>query len=349
MISWQNMRLSPRPSSFFSHLLLLFSIAAIVMPGSISAETGRASSPLTRLATVLKESPLPMRSDFAWLALTQMAAFYNEEATRARDELRHSSKARDAANWAASVDNYAGKITAVAESISTESSIIIAIGISNDVHVYVDGQPMILSAALSSQQVDYEQRVLERFCTLYRCDELLQDIDYGEPDQNADYLSTDAGNAYWSFSQYAGPVCMTDNGLEFQFQQLSDLAAMRLLCSRIVAELNELTALIVLQQRQGSRIDWGRLTIQSAPAEESTRVILAGRVETSLDLPLLAERSELLRLVRPWLKARVRGESYQLIVLNAERVLGSVLLNDPGRDDPMTGSQRYPAFDAGIQ
>jgi len=320
--------------------LLPVALAVLLLVPVVATSGTAASRPLTRLAYVLKDSPLPMRSDFTWLALDQMAAFYHEEAARARTELRHSAKAGSAASWAASVDDYARKVTVVADSISTESSISIAIGINNEVNVYVDGRPMILTAAVSSQQAAYEQRVLERFCTLYLCADLLGDIDYGEPGQDAGISGTQGSNAYWSFSQHAGPVCMTDDGLEFQFLQLSELAEMRVLCSQVVNELSELAVMIAREQQQGMHIDWDRLAVLPATADADNRVILAGQLEIDLALPVLAERAELLRRVRPWLEARVRGESYQLTVLNAERMLDPATI----RADAPAGL-RYPALE----
>jgi hypothetical protein len=58
-----------------------------------------------------------------------------------------------------------------------------------------------------------------------------------------------------------------------------------------------------------------------------------------LRLPTLAGLPQLLKMVRPWLTARVRGDTFQLVVLNAEYLLG---LTEPA--EPEAGIQRYPAF-----
>lgn len=317
-------------------LLLLGLASAHSLPAA--AASGDAPA-LTRLARQLQDSPMPMRSDFAWLALTQMAAFYTEEAERARLETRSTPRARDAVQWAASVDAYAGRIASLAASIGSESAINISVGISNEVHVYVDGQPVILSAAISNQQAAYEARVLERYCTLYICEDLLQDVDYGEPALSAEYVTTDPGIAYWSFSQYTGPVCMTNDGLEFQFQQLSDLAVKRAVCSRVVAELSELASALAREQQRGMSINWKVLVIHPAPPGTENRVRITLRDEIRLMLPTLAGSPQLVKIVRPWLTARVRGDSFQLVVLNAEYMMG---LREPA--EPETGTQRYPAF-----
>ena len=318
-------------------ILLLLGLASAHSPLAAAASGG--TPPLTRLARQLQDSPMPMRSDFAWLALTQMAAFYSEEAERARLETRATPRARDAAQWAASVDAYAGTIALLADSISSESAINISVGISNEVHVYVDGQPVILTAAISSQQAAYEARVLERYCILYICEDLLQDVDYGEPALSAEYVTTDPSIAYWSFSQHTGPVCMTNDGLEFQFQQLSDLAVKRAACSQVVAELSELASALAAEQQQGVSINWKVLAIHPAPLETENRVRIGLRDEIRLMLPTLAGLPKLVRIVQPWLTARVRGDTFQLVVLNAEYMMG---LTEPAQ--PETGTQRYPAF-----
>jgi len=320
-------------------LLLLGLLLVATQAQSLASTSEDAPSVVVQLARVLHDSPLPMRSDFAWLALTQMAEFYTEEAARARREMRHTSRARDASKWAASVDDYARKMSTLADSITTATPISITIGIDNSVHVYVDGQPVILTGAISGQQSAYEQRVVERFCILYLCEDLLPALEYREREQSAALTQTDTTRAYWSFSQYAGPVCMTNDGLEFQFQQATDLGEKREACTRAVAELSELAMAIIREQQQGVRVDWVALKVQPAPADEPQRVILATRVEIVLPLPMLAENPKLLEMVRPWLKARVRGEAYPLVVLNAGHLMG---LGD--RPDSSVVKQRYPAF-----
>ena len=304
------------------------------------AATGEAMpSVIVQLASVLHDSPLPMRSDFAWLALTQMAEFYNEEAARARLEARNTPRSRDASQWAASVEDYGRKISTLADSITTATAIDINVGIDNSVQVYIGRHPVILSEAISGQQSVYEQRVLERFCILYICEDLLPELDIGAREVSETLMATDETVAYWSFSQHAGPVCMTNDGLEFQFQQMTGLGEKREACSRVVAELGELARAITHEQQQGTRINWETLEVLPAPADEPQRVRLAARVEVRLELPMLNGKPKLLKIVRPWLMARVRGDTYSLVVLNADRLMG---LDDSHISDP--ASQRYPAF-----
>ena len=341
IIFWRNMAYEPplAKSRFGLVPILLLGLVLVVAQAQSPASSEAMPSVVVQLARVLHDSPLPMRSDFAWLALTQMAEFYAEEAARARRELRHTTRARDASQWAASVEDYARKVQAIADSITSATTISITVGIDNSVHIYVDGQPVILTGAISGQQSVYEQRVVERFCILYICEDLLPELEYSQRETSIALTQTDATRAYWSFSQYAGPVCMTNDGLEFQFQQATDLGEKREACTRVVAELSELALAIAREQQQGVRVDWTVLKVLPVPADESQRVILAKRVEIHLPLPMLAENPKLLEMVRPWLKARVRGGDYSLVVLNAGRLMG---LGE--RPDSRVVNQRYPAF-----
>ena len=320
-------------------LLFLGLLFAGSQTQSLAATAEAMPSVLVQLARVLHDSPLPMRSDFAWLALTQMAEFYNEEAARARMETRNTTRARDASQWAASVEVYARKISTLADSITSATVIDISVGIDNSVQIYVSGQPVILTGAISGQQSVYEQRVLERFCILYICEDLLPELDIGAREVPETLAATDETVAYWSFSQHAGPVCMTNDGLEFQFQQMTGLGEKREACTRVVVELSELARAIDENNQQGARVDWDALKVMPAVADEPHRVMLATGVEIRLALPMLAENPELLGMVRPWLNARVRGDTYHLVVLHAERYLGLA-------DKPVTSTvnQRYPAF-----
>jgi hypothetical protein len=321
-------------------LILPVVLAFAALPANAQAAANQtAASAVVQLARVLQESPLPMRSDFAWLAVTQMAEFYSAEAARARTETRNTARAREVSQWAAAVDDYARKLVVIAESITPATPISINVARDDTVEVYVGGQPVILTEAISGQQSVYEQHLLERFCTLYICEDLLPDLETGGSAIPGKVAASAETTAYWSFSQYAGPVCMTDDGLEFQFQQLSGLGEKRAACSRVVAELGELARAIAREQQRGVSINWDMLEVLPAPADEPQRVMLAARVEIRLSLPMLVELQKLLKIVRPWLVARVRGEDYPLVVLNAERLLGL-----DGSRASGTLNQRYPAF-----
>jgi hypothetical protein len=272
---------------------------------------------LIQIAMVIEDSPLPMRRDFAWLAITEMAKMYSEEADRARDETRHTTRARDAGQWAVSVDKYAEKMKARSNSMTPASAVEVIIGPDKSINLYVDGELVIVTGAFGGQQQTYEQRVIEQFCVLYLCERLLADFDLSESSTSVITKKRTANAAYWSFSQYAGPVCMTDNGLEFQFRDTSRIKQKRSACRQIVSELYDLVEVLVRKHSQGIAVDWSGLVIKPIAAGEGHQLMLNSSDNIYLSLPGLAASKDLFRLVRPWLAARVKGEDLHLVVLNA--------------------------------
>lgn len=315
----------PRPSPvpgqrrWLTLVLVCLLLQAVPGPGDVSAAVFE--SPLVQLARSLEDAPDTMRSDFAWLVLAEMVDFYTEQAARARLESRGTGRARDQARWAAAVDAYAARMQVLANSFTPDTRVRISAVPGNDVYVYVDGQPVIVTGVMDGQQAAYEQRVLERFCMLYLCADLMQET------QVPGLPATSAGTAVqWSFSQHAGPACITDDGLEFQFRDMSELQKRRRACDQTVADLMALAAAIARKIAAGVHIDWNSLVIQSIHGEVQHRVLLNSEGATlQLALPALAMTPDLFRILRPWLAAKTSGSSYRLVVLNAETMFAPLM------------------------
>jgi hypothetical protein len=249
---------------------------------------------------------------------------YTGEANRARLETRHTARARDTARWAASVDDYAARIKATADSITSATPIEIRIGADRSINLYVNGEPVIVTGVFTGQQGNYEQRIIEQFCVLYLCERLLAEFQLPAPETTVITRKRTGNAAYWSFSEYAGPVCMTDDGLEFQFREMSGIRQKRAVCSQIVAELYDLVYALERKHKQGVVVDWGALEINPVAGSEGHRVVLNSSDDIRLPMPGLAASKDLFRIVRPWLAARVKGQEFHLVVLNAGHLMQGV-------------------------
>jgi hypothetical protein len=281
-----------------------------------------APSHINRLAATLVDSPEAMRADFAVAAIAEMVVDYNEEAARARREARGHAKDRDLGRWAVAVDAYAAELTAIANSVTPATPVRVTVGAGNSISLDIDGKPVLVSSPRVREQSAFEQRVLDRFCNLYPCDDLI--AEYHPPQPAVTPTDTET---YWSFSQQAGPACSTGDGLEFQFQDMTDIGRKREACGLIVKELNALAAALVWNLSNGNRIDWNRLAIHELPGEEEQQVELAGDGSSiRLSLPALAATTRLFELVRPWLAAKVGGQpSYRLVVINADSLMAPLI------------------------
>ncbi|MEZ5541750.1 MAG: hypothetical protein R3F42_06880 [Pseudomonadota bacterium] len=303
-------RLTPPPA-------WLCILALATLPGA-----GTASMTLYRLndlAARLTAEPLPLRTDLARITLEELAAAYSEEALRARRDARGHADASGLWRWAAAVEKLAADYRRLAADVLPDTPVEVSAGPEGNLYLIVAGKPVIASSPRVHEQAAFEQQILARFCELNRCADLL------------DATSTDAipvsgpeadrAAVQWSFSQHAGPVCASGDGLEFQFLNMDNLGPKRDACARAVAELNLLADSLAREVAGGIRIDWDLFVIQHLPDGEE-QVLLNGSGDyLRLRLPLLVARQELVGLVRPWLAAQVNGRHYALVVLNAGRVL----------------------------
>ena len=281
----------------------------------------RSFSEFNRLAMAVSDAPTPVRVGFAVAAVSEMAIAHRNEADRARQDARNNIAGRSPLRWALAVDAYAAELTAVVNSVTSDTPIEIEIGPADSVALNIDGKPVMVSFPKTRQQAVFEQRIIERFCNIYRCEDLIAEHHRSE-------LSPRSKKAapLWSFSEQAGPVCATDDGLEFQFQDTVNLSQKRKACGQIVAELNALAELIAKNLPGGVRIDWNRLAIRPLAGEDQQLVELDGEGGSiHMPLPALAATTQLFILVRPWLAAKVKGNGVRQVVINADRLMAPLL------------------------
>jgi hypothetical protein len=278
-------------------------------------------STFNRFAMALSDTPTPVRVDFAVAAVSEMVIAHRNEADRARQDARNNIAGRSPARWALAVDAYAADLLAVVNNVTTGTPVVIEIGPENNVTLNIDGKPVMVSFPKTLQQAVFEQRVIERFCNLYRCEDLVAEYHRADLPPQLKYSAP-----RWSFSEQAGPVCATDDGLEFQFQDRVNLGQKRKACSQIVAELNAVAELIAENLSDGVRIDWNRLAIHPLTGEDQHLVELDGEGGSiRMTLPALAATTQLFILVRPWLAAKVKNNGIRQVVVNADRLMAPLL------------------------
>ena len=273
---------------------------------------------LNDLALAVANAHAMLRVDLAQIALTELAATYDDEAMRARQDMRTRAKKPGLGRWSAQVQSLAQDYRLLAESISQNTSIDINIGAENSLYLTIDGRLVAVSSPRMNEQAAFERSIIAQFCALNRCDELL-DMPVAAP---AETVVDRGGSTRWSFSQNAGPVCEGPDGLQFQFNNMDNLGRKRDVCARTVAELGTLTAALATKLEFGVRIDWERIMIRSLPGGDEQVTLNREGDYIQQSLPTLAQRRDLFRLVRPWLAAKAKGTPYPLVVLNAGRLLG---------------------------
>ncbi len=274
-----------------------------------------------RLALAISDAPPPVRADFAIAALSEMVLAHTQAADQARHETRDNRAGQSAIRWAIAVDLYTAQLSTILDGVTADTPISIDIGPEDDVYLNIDGNPVMVSFPKTLQQTSFEQAVIDRFCSLYLCEELMAEYRALKPS-----LQAVTSTPHWSFSEKTGPVCATDDGLEFHFQDTLRLAEKREACGRVVAELNALALVMAENRAGGIHIAWERLTINTIPGEQQHEVDLDGEGNRiRLYLPALAATAKLFELVRPWLAARVEGSPIRQAVTNADSLMAPLL------------------------
>jgi len=310
------------PFHLACHLLLAV-CGLVLLATAAAAEVELPLSRLNRIAVAISKEAEPVRADFARLAIGEMTAAHVTEAEHARQDARarKGDRRRELLRWAAAVDDYAAELAAVAETLTPETAVDISIGHDNSVYLNIGGRPVVVGTPRAREQSEFEQRIIERFCASYRCGNFVADL---EP--AAAPVRVRGQPPSWSFSQYAGPACSTADGLELQFRTMQDLQRKREICATLVAELYQLLAAIDTEAGAGVRTDWNRVEIRGSPNAEQHLVVLNGGGDTlQLALPGLAAVPDFLRRSLPWLAAREKGESYHLVLLNADSLVAPLL------------------------
>jgi len=301
--------------------LLLAVCGLLLLPVAAAADIESPLSRLNRIALAISKEAEPLRADFARIAISEMTSAYTVEADRARQDAHGSKHPRDLVRWAGAVDAYAAELVAVGDTLTPETVVDVSVGHDNSVYLNIGGTPVVVGTPRAREQSEFEQHIIERFCAAYRCDDFVADF---EPAAVPAWVRGQPPS--WSFSQYAGPACSTADGLELQFRTMQDLRRKRDICTRLVAELYQLLAALETETGAGVRTDWNRLEVRGNPNAEQQLVVLNGSGDTlQLALPDLAAVPDFLRRSLPWLAARVKGESYHLVLLNADSLVAPLL------------------------
>lgn len=300
----------------------------------VFAQTGTSHTPLARLAQSLTDAPAPLRADLAQAALIELSDAYAREADQARADQRRDTQARDLRRWAAAIDNLASEYALLAESITPHTAVGLRIGPDRVVYLNIAGIPVAVSGPRPREQAALERRILARYCRLNLCaPETFAAI--ADPTAPPSVPGAEPGMritprppaaaTYWSFSP-VGPVCATDDGLEFQFASSEDLGRKRAACAAVVAELQRLADALKDRQEQGARIDWEAVKVHPAQDGAVERVVYNHTGgEFLLRLETLAGVPELVTLTRPWLAARSDGRRYHLVILHADRHMARIV------------------------
>ena len=291
----------------FASLCCLF-LGFSLLTGSALAEDSR----YQRTLLALQNSEAQLKGRFAVAALLELNEVYLAEADLARKE---SESAEDPAKlyaWSRAVEQYASQLALVIDDVDFGLPVELQLNPREVAAVSVAGRTIMLAHPRHSQQLVYEQSVLNLFCAGNPCRELTSVAD----SQSAIPMSPALVVPEWEFNEH-GPTC-SHLQLQLSFKSGGNLRQQRQLCEQLMQEVEILATELAWQQRHDIDIDWDVLKIKPTPMRPEHLVLLNDAGDSLLvSLPLLYGTDQLLEQISPWLRQRHASDGPPAISLDS--------------------------------
>jgi hypothetical protein len=289
------------------NLLLVSSAHAIVSDDSATR--------FHRTAIALQNDSGELRAKFVEIALMQMIEVYLAESDLARDEATRVDLDEKLRSWVLSVETYTEALILSVERVQAGAPVQLMVIDSGAVTVLIDDNLTILTHPRADQQRAYESNVLMLFCTGQRCAAFTQVArDTAPITETMPTLSP-----HWIFSGTTA-TCQGESGsISIEYQNQTNLAAMRSHCKQLFAEIRAVAAEMIRQSRHGVKLDWTVLEITSI--SQSTEYLLrfnSAGDSSVLSVPLMYASGKLIHDLRPWFVARVSRGPDPSLTLNGQ-------------------------------
>ena len=268
-----------------------------------------------RLVESLAVRPLYEAEEFARIAVEQMLLEHDEALLELHDTTARNRKAaRKRHTWGRATQQYLARLERMAGLMADGSvSIEVVHTPAGEVNLFIGRQPVVVSSLNLAQPDLLGEYIVDSFCFQFDCsgihaDSLYAGQRYGEVDSWGKPL---AGG--WAFGDDLSSAYRTEDGLSFMFSDLANRPQKQQICAQLAIELREIVSLLIRAEHAGYRIDWESLRLAPRlPGDGGPQRLIFNRDDTFVraSLPTLAVATEVLEISRPWIKARVAGQSY---------------------------------------
>jgi hypothetical protein len=271
---------------------------------------------LFELAAQVSAGDETQQRDFAWVALAELLAAYEDEAATSRQAKPRDRKAwLKLSRWRSAAWAFSEELRQRLDALPQGAQVRIIAQGPNPVLISIDGQPTVISGPRAWDDQRLEQRIVLGYCSLQTCD-LGPEPEPALPGSTPDPAPT----GHWEYRQDRRPRYSTGDGLVFEFDQLDGAQAAGAAAEQLAGELRELATQLRGVRDLGTAVDWDNLQLRPRGDEDRHWVLLNRNGDyLRASLPRLYRNPELLRDAGPWLSARAEGEQTFLQIRQAER------------------------------
>ncbi len=272
---------------------------------------------LIELAEQVSVGDETQQRDFAWVALSELLAAYEDEAATSRQSKARDRKARlKLSRWRSATWAFSGELRQRLDALQQGAEVRIFAQRPNPVMISIDGKPTVISGPKAWDDQRLEQQIVLAYCWLQPCDLGPEPEQALLPDSTPDPVQ----RGHWEYRQDRRPRYSTEGGLVFEFNRLDGAQAEGAAAEQLATELRELATQLRGVREMGTSVDWDNLRLLPRENQDQHWVLLNPNGDyLRASLPGLYRNPDLLREAGPWLSAQAEGEQTVLQIRRAER------------------------------
>ena len=297
----------------------LFALATCSAPAAEATSGDGHGDPFIRLAQGLATAEPGRRLDFAWIAVAEMAGEYRRILQDSAAAAPHKGSSHlKLARWRQATQGFLAELEWALQRIGAVPEIRVHVTAGRLVTLLVEDQPIVISGPESSDSRLMQQRILDTYCALYDCSDIL----HAAPGP-ASAAPVNPGKGAWVFTQTRGGRYTTPDGLAFQFSSLANRSGKEALCENIAEEMRRLVSLLREARRGGFAIDWQMLEVRPVADSEQAYILLNRNGDYLRGkLPHLAATDVLANGGLTWISQMLEQTNPAQAVIPADRLAG---------------------------
>jgi hypothetical protein len=304
-------------------LTLLFAGLFSALPLQAAKEiridaSSRKTTPFLQLAEQITGAGDGQRRDFAWIAVSEVAAAYQEVLDRSTEQMPDTlKKERKLYRWRAGTRRFIEELHFMLSQLGSAREVHIQVPPTGTVIVFADEKPIAISGPEIGAARLMENRIIDSYCGVHDCSFLNQEPTKETP-RATPKPKVPPGS--WSFDQYGNISFHTEDGIEFLFSSSGDRRRKQRICNSLAAELRILADGLRKTRRAGHSIVWEKLQVEPLAGSSKSRVLLNGAGEyLSLPLPYLEQSTVLREGGLAWIRAQIMGKPIAVSFLRSDR------------------------------
>ena len=281
------------------------------------------------MARNLEVADIQQQYEFIQIALFEMQQAYLREIIKSRQAIPASDKKKQKLRrWQHATQAFINELDNYLMLLDSHVYFSLAVNRQQKILIIIDSRPMIINGPNYASHKRMEQNIVQQFCQLHNCSYYLDSntLAYGLTagsfynDNSLEHITNSSG--IWLFSSENGPIYMTGQGINCEFNNTSNRKLKAAACESLAGEVTRLAKALQEAEAAGHNIDSEFLALHSSANNEMLQIIINQQgKQIKQSLPLLQKHPELFSEIRPWFMNDSDEQPPDIEISRAERLL----------------------------